>query len=382
MKKLVRVTTSDISLSTLLRGQLGFLNQYFEVVAISADTGLSEGVRQREGIRVINIPIEREISLWRDIKTLFQLYHILKKEKPLILHANTPKGSLLSMIAGWAARIPNRLYTVTGLRFQGETGIFKFILKTMERLTCLFATVVIPEGNGVRKTLIAEHITSKPLHVLHYGNINGKDTSYYSIENTERIYGPRKKFREKLGFSSNDFVFIFIGRIVKDKGINELASCVRHLRHDYPQLKLLLVGWWETEADTISPDNDLFLREDKGTKYVGFQEDVRPYLMAADALVFPSYREGFPNVVLEAGSMGLPSIVTDINGSNEVVEEGVNGNIIPTHDETALLEKMKYWLENPDEVKKMSEKSRKIIQERYEQKDVWSALLKLYTKLQ
>ncbi len=382
MRKLVRVTTSDISLSTLLRGQLGFLNQYFEVVAVSADTGLSDGVRKREGIRVINIPIEREISLAKDLRSLYLLYRLLRKEKPSILHANTPKGSLLAMTAGWAARIPHRIYLVTGLRFQGEQGVLKLILKTMERITCHFATLVIPEGTGVKKALQSEHITKKPLRVLHYGNITGKDTSYFSIENTEQQYGSREAFRQELGFKADDFVFIFIGRIVKDKGINELASSLRRLRPEYPHLKLLLVGWWESEADSISSDNDTFLRQDEGTRYVGYQDDIRPYLMAADALVFPSYREGFPNVILEAGSMGLPSIVTDINGCNEVIKNGVNGHIIPPRDETALYEAMRQWINDPSAIRKMSESSRRVIQERYEQKDVWDALLKMYQSLE
>ena len=187
--------------------------------------------------------------------------------------------------------------------------MLRWVLKTMERLTCLFATKVIPEGNGVRQVLLADHITRKPLEILHYGNINGIDTDYFS-PNAER----RISERARLGFCDDDFVFIFIGRIVGDKGRKELAWAMRQLSNSHPRARLLLVGPFESELDPLEGDNEQFFREDKSVKYVGYQTDVRPFLAAADALVFPSYREGFPNVVLQAGAMGLPSIVTDING--------------------------------------------------------------------
>lgn len=148
-KKLIRVTTHDISLDSFLEGQLRFLSRYYGVVGVAKDTGVMERVRRREGIRCIDVPMEREISLTKDIRALGILYRLFRKEKPWAVHANTPKGSLLAMVAAWAARVPHRIYTVTGLRYQGARGLFRLILKTMERTTCLFATNVIPEGQGV-----------------------------------------------------------------------------------------------------------------------------------------------------------------------------------------------------------------------------------------
>jgi hypothetical protein len=162
-KKLIRVTTSDSSLDSLLEGQLRFLNQYYEVVGLSANNGLLKHVAEREGIRTIDVPMHREISLKADLKNLWQLIKVLRKEKPFIVHANTPKGSLLSLIAAKLTRVPHRIYYVTGLRYQGASGLFRFLLMTMERISCFCATKVIPEGNGVKKTLYMDHITSKPL---------------------------------------------------------------------------------------------------------------------------------------------------------------------------------------------------------------------------
>lgn len=373
MKKLIRLTTADISLNLLLKGQLRFLNQYFEVVGVSSDTGLLKGVGEREGIRTIAVPMHREIALGADIVCLWKLYRLFRRERPDILHSNTPKGSLLAMIAGWMARVPVRIYLVTGLRYQGASGMLRWVLRTMERLTCRFATKVIPEGNGVKQVLIADHITQKPLEILHYGNINGLDTSYFS-PNVDL----RAQERERLGFSDDDFVFIFIGRIVKDKGMNELAWAMRQLVCNHPRARLLLVGPFESELDPLEGDNEQFFREHSSVAYVGYQADVRPFLAAADALVFPSYREGFPNVVLQAGAMGLPSIVTDINGCNEVITDGVNGRIIQPRDREALLQMMSLFVEDAAHVSAMAEKARTVICERYDQQDVWQALLEMY----
>lgn len=374
----------------LLEGQLGFLNRAFEVVGVAADTGLLESVGKREGIRVIDVPMHRDIALWSDLKCLCRLAGIFRKEKPFIVHSNTPKGSLLSMIAAWLTRVPNRIYLVTGLRLQGEKGAKRWLLKTMERIACSCATKVIPEGLGVKKTLIEEGITRKPLEVVHNGNINGIDMAYYSPEACPKS---REEMRQELGLGEDDFAFVFIGRIVGDKGMNELAEVMksfdrpfdklrdRDSNHRYCGVKLILVGPFETELDSLEEGNEEFFRTSENVRYVGYQSDVRPYLLAADALVFPSYREGFPNVVIQAGAMGLPSIVTDINGCNEIIIEGENGRIIPPRDKDALMNMMTWFVEHPSEVARMAANAREMIASRYNRQDVWNALLKMYKSL-
>ena len=379
MKKLIRVTTADISLEGLLQGQLKFLNQHYEVIGLAADTGSLDKVAEREGIRTINVPMHREISLLSDLKSLWELIKVFRKERPFIVHTNTPKGSLLSLLAAKITGVPHRIYLVTGLRYQGTTGLFRLILMTMERISCFCATKVIPEGNGVKKTLYQDHITSKPLDVIHYGNINGKDTSYWSMGQSPET---REEIRKKLGIKEDDFVFVFIGRIVNDKGMHELALSMKRLNQEYPHCKVILVGRFEQELDPLPEEDVQYFQTNESIKCVGVQMEVRPYYAAADALVFPSYREGFPNVVLEAGAMGLPSIVTDINGCNEVIEEGVNGVIIPSKDADALYDAMKYFLDNSQKIQEMAKSSRKVIQERFEQKDLWKALLNMYKSLE
>lgn len=407
-KKLIRVTTADISLNSLLKGQLKFLNQYFEVIGVAKDTGVLKVVSEREGIRVVDAPLERPISLVKDIKGLWFLYRLFRKEKPWCVHANTPKGSLLAMIAAWFACVPHRVYTVTGLRYQGAHGMLRTILKTMERLSCLFATNVIPEGQGVLQCLKRDNITKKSLQVIHYGNINGKDTEFFSRDNTIQTASlkqadkqislrnlsekeARNIVRSGLGFSNNDFIYIFIGRLVNDKGLGELADALRKLEDEKLEIKLLLIGEIDGEDDALAKDKLNYLMQSKNVKYIGVQSDIRPYLMASDVLVFPSYREGFPNVPLEAGALGLPAIVTNINGSNEIIEDGVNGKIIQSpldnkgmhvNDITIeLYTMMKWFFHHPEEVKRMGENARPIICERYEQHNVWKALLEYYKQL-
>lgn len=360
-KKLIRLTTVDLSLDKFLRGQLKFINQYYRVIGVASDTGLLQSVGEREGIPVINVPMHREIALKADIKSLFDLYWLFKKERPYIVHANTPKGSLLGMVAAWAARVPHRVYTVTGLRYQGSKGLFRFILKTMERVSCLFATNVIPEGQGVLHTLQTDNITHKPLRVLHYGNINGIDTDFFRPM--------------ELDHSNDLFTFVFVGRIVRDKGIHELTACMRRL-----DCRLLLVGSFE-DGDPIDEEDKRFLLSSEKVKYVGWQDDIRPFLAQSDALVFPSYREGFPNVPMQAGSMERASIVTNINGCNEIIKDGLNGRIIEPRNEEALLSTMDWFIHHPAEVKRMGKAARGLVKERFEQKDVWHALLDFYNSL-
>ena len=387
-RKLIRVTTSDISLDSLIKGQLKFLSSEFEVIGVSNNTGVLAMVGEREGIRTIEVPMHREISLFSDIKCLWLLYRLFRKEKPDIVHANTPKGSMLSMIASKLASVPHRLYTVTGLRYQGASGLFRTLLMAMERISCYCATKVIPEGEGVKKTLLKDNITSKEMHIILNGNINGIDTEYFNPDlfnrdsTDNKLYtGNKKDIRRDLNLKEDDFVFIFIGRIVRDKGMNELTVCMKRFKAEKKNVKLLLVGRFESKLDPLDADNEKFLRSDLNIHFLGYQNDVRPFFVAADVLVFPSYREGFPNVVLQAGAMGIPAIVTNINGCNEIIKEDFNGKIFSSKDVNALYEKMNWCLNNKNRVKDMASQSRKMIVDRYRQEEVWEATLQEYKKL-
>lgn len=374
MHKLFRLNTIDWSLG-MLSGQLRFLNQEFDVVAVANDSGILKEVAEREGVRTIGVPMHREISIVADCRSLVALYKLFRRERPYIVHSNTPKASLLSMVAAWAARVPHRIYLVTGLRFETTHGILRFILKTMERITCLCATKVIPEGDGVKETLRREHITRKPLQKIHHGNINGIDLEHFA--RTPEVMQRATEIRN----GSEDLTFIFIGRMVRDKGINELVAAFDRLNREMPATKLLLVGKFEEELDPVLPETKQIIENNPKIEFAGYQSDVRPFLVASDVAVLPSYREGFPNVVIQAGAMGLAQIVTDINGCNEVVIEGQNGVIIPKQNEQALYDAMRRLATDRELTARMAASARELIATRYRQEDVWAELLKMYKSL-
>ncbi|WP_373846167.1 glycosyltransferase family 4 protein [Bacteroides heparinolyticus] len=375
---LLRIVTTSGSFS-LLKGQLRFLSQKgWNVIGVAGEPeNRLQQLTEAEGITSIFIPhLVRPISPANDLKAFLELIRAIKKEKPLIVHANTPKGSLLGMLAAWYCRVPHRIYTVTGLRFETATGLFRRLLIAMERITCMCATKVIPEGDGVAATLRRERITAKPLKKILNGNINGVDLEYYS--RNQSLEEAARQIKAKIG---EGFTFIFVGRIVRDKGIIELIEAFQRLQKEHSECRLVLLGRQESDLDPIRPSTLQAIKDNPAIFEAGWQNDVRPWLAAADALAFPSYREGFPNVVMQAGAMSLPSIVTDINGCNEIIIEGENGYIVPPRDPQALYQRMKNMVEDTATTKMMAQMARPLIAERYEQQAVWEAILSEYQKL-
>jgi glycosyltransferase, family 1 len=380
MKKLIRITTVPTSMRTLLKGQLKFMKQYYEVIGVSSDGECFDEMLEEQGnIKGVKIEMTRRITLLKDLKALLLLIKLFRKERPFIVHTHTPKAGLLGMIAARIANVPNRLHTIAGLPLLVATGPKRKILNVTERITNSCATKVYPNSFKMMSIMESLHLADpKKMKVLCNGSTNGIDTFYFSSDNIPRN---REEIRKSLNIGNDYFVFVFVGRVVKDKGINELAKAFKKIAGEYEKCILIVVGKFEPALDPILPDNEKFIREHPSIRYVGFQSDVRPYLKAADALVFPSYREGFPNVVMQAGAMGLPSIVSDINGCNEIIVESKNGTIIPPRDSDALYIAMKHFLDNKDEVKSFATNARSMITSRYEQKDVWKALLEEYQNL-
>lgn len=374
MLKLIRTSTIPASLENLLKGQLKMLSKYYNVLAVSSPGDDMETIEEREGVRTIAIPMERRISLIKDFISLIRLIVLFAKERPDMVHSITPKAGLLSMLAAWITRVPVRMHTFTGLVFPTATGKMQKLLIAMDRLTCFCATHINPEGEGVKRDLVNYNITSKPLHIIANGNVNGIDLEYF--DKTPEVVEKACSYKKE-----GTFTFCFVGRMVRDKGINELVHSFLRLYQKDERVRLLLVGSFEKELDPVLPEVEEHILHHPGICYMGYQNDVRPFLVASDALVFPSYREGFPNVVIQAGAMGLPAIVTDINGCNEIVLPDLNGVIIPSKDEQALYESMKYFASHPVEVEKMAANARPLIASRYEQRIVWNALLDEYKSI-
>jgi glycosyltransferase involved in cell wall biosynthesis len=379
-KKLIRTSTIALSLDVLLKGQLSFLNQQYQVIAVSGKDHHLNNVQNREKVKTLAVTMEREISPIKDLVSLVQLYLLFKKEKPFIVHSITPKAGLLSMIAAYFAGVPIRMHTFTGLIFPSKEGMMKQLLILMDRVLCRFATHIYPEGQGVKNDLIAFNITKKDLKIMANGNVNGINTAYFSPETVSEKQ--TMTLKKTLEIQEDDCVFIFVGRLVKDKGINELVTAFSNISTHYSNAKLLLVGPQEPDLDPLDAATLVTIENNKNIITTGYQNEVRTYFAIANALVFPSYREGFPNVVLQAGAMGLPSIVTNINGCNEIIEDQINGLLIPVKDTIALETAMKKLLDDAGTYHKMQQNARPLIVSRYEQQVVWEAILDEYRRIE
>ena len=379
MPKLFRVTTVPESLNILLRGQHKFMSTNgFEVIGISSAGNALYEVSQEEEIRVIEINMSRKITPIKDFLSVYNLYKLIKKEKPIIVHSHTPKAGAVAMMAAKIANVPIRLHTVAGLPLMEAKGIKRKLLNFVEKVTYACATKVYPNSKGLYDFIVEEElISSIKMKIIANGSSNGIDTSYFDSERISEKQ--REEFLTRLIIQKKDFVFIFVGRLVGDKGINELIDAFARIKDS--NVKLLLVGGLESDLDPLKSETIHEIDKNKNIISVGFQKDVRPYFAISHCLVFPSYREGFPNVVMQAGAMGLPSIVSNINGCNEIIQEGINGSIIPSKDRESLYTVMHKIISDEAWRKQLAGNARDIIVSHYEQKLVWDALLIEYKHL-
>lgn len=376
-KKLIRVTTVPLSLKVLLRQQLKFMTAHYNVLAVSSPGKLLEEVGVCEGVRTVPVEMTRAITPVQDLKALWLLYRLFKKEKPDIVHTHTPKAGLLGMIAGRLAGVPIRLHTVAGLPLMENKGMKRKVLEFVEWLTYTCATKVYPNSGNLSQFILQNKFCKKDkLKVLGNGSSNGINTDLFKL--TPEIEASASKLRDELHIRPNDFVFVFVGRLVRDKGIEELVAAFSILKERYEKIKLLLVGPFEPELDPLSAQALYQIQRNNDIINVGFQQDIRPYLALSHALAFPSYREGFPNVPMQAGCFHLPSIVTNINGCNEIVENGKNGLIIPVKSAHALKDAMEQLLSNEELYQQLKANARSMIVTRYDQKFFWNVLLKEY----
>lgn len=377
--KIIRVTTIPLSLKVLLKGQHRFISSKgFNVIGVASEGAELKEVSETEGIEVKSIEMSRKITPLQDIISLWKMYLLLNNEKPQIVHSHTPKAGLIGMLAAKLAGVPIRLHTVAGMPLMEAVGFKRKVLDFVERMTYRCATKVYPNSKGLYEFIIKNSFTDQSkLKVIANGSSNGIDTAFFSREAMDKNY--LENLKADLGILESDFVFIFVGRLVGDKGINELVASFDRLKSS--KNKLLLVGPLESELDPLLPYTLQLIQSHPNIISVGFQKDVRPYFAISNALVFPSYREGFPNVVMQAGAMELPCIVTDINGCNEIIVEGENGTIIPVKNVATLVDVMQKMIYDTSYYHHLRQNARPMIQSRYEQRVVWEALLEEYKRV-
>lgn len=380
-EKLIRITTIPLSLEKLLNGQWEYFSEYYKITAVSSEPEKLKTFGKTFKTNTFYLPLTRKITPLTDLKALIKLYLFLKREKPLIVHTQTPKAGFVGMIAAYLARTPIRMHDVVGLPLMEARGFKYQLLVWVEKLTYGCSHIVYPNSFGLKAYMVQTGLCKEnKLKVIGHGSSNGIDTDYFSKSKFSAEMN--SSLRSDLGLSSNDFVFIFVGRLVGDKGINELLEAFSELYKLNKHYKLLLVGSEERDLDPLSKKTLEILDKKEGIVSVGFKEDVRPYLAISNCFVFPSYREGFPNVVLEAAAMELTCIVTNINGSNEIISHNENGIIIPKKDKVALQNAMDLLAKNEKIIYNFSKNLRAGIVEKFQKKYFYKAMLDEYKTLE
>lgn len=378
--RLLRITTVPISLHLLLKGQFRFMReQGFEVYTMSA-AGKEVPEVRKEGVEHIEVPLTRKITPIQDLLCLWKMMRIMRAIRPHIVHTHTPKAGLIGMLAAWICRVPVRMHTVAGLPLVEATGLKRFILVMTEKITYFCATGVYPNSVGLKDYMTQSlGVSNDKLKIIGKGSSNGIDTSLFKRSDT--IEKQALEIRNRNGINQGDVVFSFVGRIVKDKGIGELIHAFKRLPalSGGAKVYLLLIGPFEQELDPLHEEDYKFLHENKNVILAGFQSDVKPWITASDIFVFPSYREGFPNVVMQACCLNVPCIVSNINGCNEIIQHEQTGIVVPVKNAEAVYQAMVTLLEDMTLRKAYSEAARNYIVANFDQQFVWKELLNEYT---
>lgn len=369
-KKIIILVTVPLSLETWFKGQPKYLSQFYDIEIITSDAKSLAAIQAYENVTITLVDFTRAINPLKDLKILLTLWQHFRRTKPDMVYSITPKAGLLGMIASWLASVPVRLHLVVGLAYFGSVGKRRFLLKTIEKITYFFATNLYANSLNL-PAIITQELTSKKVKTIGYGSVNGVDTTFF--QDTMTI-DDKSALRQSLDVPDESFLLLYTGRIVTDKGVNELVSAYDILSKNHPNLHLLLVGDYENALDPIQADTQGLIYSHSRIHVVAFQSDIRPYFCISDALILPSYREGLPNVLIEGGSCGLPLIATNINGCNEVIIQGENGLLVSAKDVNALVCAIQTLLEDATVYGQLKNNARKSIVRRYDQHYYWEKL--------
>jgi glycosyltransferase involved in cell wall biosynthesis len=379
--KLVRITTVPIALKYLLAGQLRYMKENgFDVLMVSADGEGREDAIQQEGCKHIIIPMTRKITPFKDLGSLLKLYRFFKKVKPDIVHSHTPKAGLLAMIAAKWAGVKIRIHTVAGLRFMTAKGFTRRLLIRMEKLTANKATHVWPNSFSLLNFIKQEKLVKTgKLEVIGHGSSNGINLTRFSLS----ALLPEKlaEVKEKINYDNSLVYLLCVGRIVKDKGINELLWAFSKLYQDNKQVRLLLVGSLEEDLDPISDESMQLLKTHPGIIMTGWREDVEYFMSLSFALIHPSHREGFPNVLLQAGAMHCPVICSRIEGNIDVVDHEKTGLLFRPGDKEDLFQCLEKALNAPGSMTQYSKNLRQKIEQQFDQKVIHRRIKDRYLEL-
>ena len=379
--KFIIITTHPMSLN-FFKGQIKILKNNFDVEVISSKGKELDIFCNQQSVPGHVLNMKRNISVINDLSSLIKLIFLIKKINPKYIHANTPKASLLGILAGWILQVPKRIYYIHGLRYQEEKGFKRRILIYSEKLTTLLATHIFCVSNGLKEMLKIDKISSTEANVIHNGSINGIDFKHFSRELVEKKYNSEiNKIYTNINIRDDDFVFGYVGRIVKDKGIEELVESFMIILQTHSSVKLLLVGPYEDKIDPISPEIKNLIENNPNIFHYDYQKDIRPFLYHMDLFVFPSYREGFGLAILEAQAMNVPVIASNIVGCNEIIQNNVNGLLVKKRSVSDLHDGMTKLFRDKKIRNRYISNARASIMSNYDQNDVWKKTIDAYLKI-
>lgn len=341
MPKLIRITTVPLSLKLLLAGQMKYMEaQGWEVIMVSSDGREVAQTIKNEKVRHVIIPFTRKITPLEDLKCIWKLIQLFRREKPDIVHTHTPKAGLLGMIAANLAGVNIRIHTLAGIPAMSAEGQKKTLLESVEKWTYSNATAVWPNSEGLRKFVLQRGLCSEyKLQIIGKGSTNGVDLEKFNRKSLKENHLVAATMRIMPG--EDDYIILSIGRLVKDKGIEELVSAFSNSKIVHKS-KLVLLGTFEQDLDPLSPETVQTIQDHPRIIQIDWTDHVAHYLALADVLVHPSHREGFPNVLLEAGAMQVPVICSEIIGNTDLITQQKTGLIFPVKDVGVLKEALEF----------------------------------------
>ena len=374
-KKILIATTVAETFVTILKDQPNFLSQYYDVHIVTSDDSYYTKIL-KQGITVHKVSMHRKISIIRDIVSLYKMILLILSLKPDIVHSYTPKAGLISMLSSLVCLVPIRVHTFTGLIFPNQNGIFRCILILADRIIANASTHTLAEGKGVQCDLLKYKITSTVPKVIANGNIAGVDTNFYDTEviNSSSF---ESKFTDLYGYHKCKYNFSYFGRICKDKGICELVDAFFSINLN--DINLFLFGAYDKTAP-LSEKVLSKIENHPRIYHMGFVDDVRSWMLNVDSVILPSYREGFPNVLLQAGSMKKLLIATNISGCNEIIIDKETGFLIPPKCTSSLRDVMKkVVLMKKEELLAIQNRCRSRVSDLYDVNNFRKSLLKFYS---
>ena len=381
MPKLIRVTTVPMALKVLLPGQLKYMKeQGFEVIMVSADGKERDDVIRNEEVPHHIIPMTRKITPVADLHSLWRLYRFFKKEKPDIVHSHTPKAGLLAMFAAKMAGIEIRIHTIAGLRFMTAAGFTRKVLLTMEKLTGKWATQIWPNSFSLLEYIrFHKLIAASKMEVIGQGSSNGINLARYSARALD--HDKLAVIKKLIGYDDTLTYFLCVGRIVKDKGIDELLYAFTRLYAKDNTTRLILVGVFEDHLDPVTNEARQILQTHPGIIQPGWSDDVEYFMHLSFALVHPSHREGFPNVLLQAGAMLCPIICSRIEGNVDVVEHEKTGLLFEARNREDLLKQLEKAITNPQVLQQYTGQLRARIEQHFNMQVVHKLVAQKYKAL-